>query len=122
VLSYAAFLQGLDFLFLAVYSTTLSLGCLWARRVIVERGWPLAFLGVPLAWGQWLAAACDAIENVALAALLFGGPASPWPQAAWACAAVKFALIFLGLVYVFYGLAVRLAAPAGLSAAGKRAG
>jgi hypothetical protein len=106
VLPYAAFIQGLDFLFLVVYSTTLALGCVWAKRVICERGWPLVSPGVPLAWGQWLAAGFDAVENVALGALLFGRPAAPWPQVAWGCAAVKFTLIFLGAVYLFYGLAV----------------
>jgi hypothetical protein len=111
VIPVAAFIQGLDFLFLTVYSTALALGCVWASRVYQSRGWSLAVLAARLAWGQWAAAGLDAVENVALTALLFGGAASPFPQIAWVCAALKFTLISLGLVYVFIALAIRLSTP-----------
>lgn len=104
----AGFVQGLDFLYLCVYSTTIALGCLLAAEVLNSRGWPGATLGSPLAWGLWLAAGLDALENIALVLLLFGWMSTPWPQIAWGCALLKFGLIFLGLVYVFYALAVRL--------------
>lgn len=108
----AAFIQGLDFLFPLVYSTSVALGCLLTAGVLASRRWPLAGLGAPLAWGLWAAAALDYVENIALVVLLFTPPASPWPQIAAVCAALKFALLFLGLVYCFLGLAVRLTPPA----------
>src|SRR5437899_2321809 len=46
---------GLDFLFLALYSTTIGLACVWAAGVFRTRRWPLAAVGLSLAWGQWLA-------------------------------------------------------------------
>jgi hypothetical protein len=92
-----------------LYPAAISLGCIWAARALRASRWPLARLGAALGWGQWLAAAFDALENVALVRLLFGGLAGLWPQAAAACAALKFAIIFLGLVYAFLGLAVHLA-------------
>ena len=105
---HAGFIQGLDFLYLCIYSTTIALGCLLAAGVLRSRGWPGAALGTPLAWGLWLAALLDAIENFALVVLLFGTLQAPWPQVAWGCAILKFSLIFLGLVYVFYALAARI--------------
>ena len=76
-------------------------------RALTSRGWPLAGEGAALAWGQWLAAWFDAVENIALIAMLFGAVVSPWPQVAYWCAVIKFALVFLGLVYAFYGGVVR---------------
>lgn len=107
----AAFIQGLDFLFPIVYANAVALGCLLAGGVLARRRWPLSQLGAPLAWGLWAAAGFDYIENISLVVLLFGGAssaASPWPQVAYICAMIKFGLLFLGLVYSFFGLAVRL--------------
>jgi hypothetical protein len=33
---------------------------------------------------------------------------SPWPQIAWVCAGMKFALVLVSLLYLFYGLAASL--------------
>lgn len=100
---YAAFGLGLDFLFMLTYSSTIGLACIWAARsprmsVVLVR------MGVLLAWGQWLAALLDAIENSALLVLLLKTVAAPWPQIAAFCAVVKFTLILLGLIYSFGGL------------------
>jgi len=76
--------------------------------VIRSRSWPLASLGVVLAWGQWLAAILDAVENLGLTLILFASVVSPWPEIARWCATLKFALILLGLVYALYGLAVAI--------------
>jgi hypothetical protein len=103
----AAFIQGLDFLYLLVYSTTIAIACLWAGKTLHRAGWPLASIGIPLAWGLWLAALSDAVENVALVEILFGKYNSPWPEIAAACAILKFALIFLGLVYALYALLIK---------------
>ena len=111
-ISRANFIQGLDFSFLVIYSTTITLVCLWAGRVIRAASWPLAGLGLPLAWGQWLAAALDLLENIALVVVLFAGVNSPWTQLAAICAVPKFALIVLGLGYGILGAGAWIARPA----------
>ena len=100
---YAAFSLGLDFLYLVLYSTTIGLGCIWVAAVSRARQWPWAGIGSPLAWGLWLAALLDAIENVALTLALLSVPVEPWPQIARGCAIGKFTLIVVGLVYVLFG-------------------
>jgi len=107
-LLHAAFSLGLDYLFMVFYASAISFVCLWTSEVVLERKWPLAFLGIPLAWGLWLAALLDAIENLGLTLNLFGPVVSPWPEIARWCATFKFIFIFLGLVYSFYGLVVGL--------------
>ena len=104
----AAFIQGLDSLFLLVYSTCFGLGCLLSGEVLRRAGWPLAGAANGMAWGLWLAAGFDFIENLGLALALFNIVAAPWPQIAAICAYLKFGLLFLGLAYLFYGLAARL--------------
>ncbi len=103
----AAFIQGLDFLFPAVYSTTVALGCIMAASALSARRLPLAHWGRALAWGQWIAAIFDYLENIALVVLLFSPAQAPWPQMAAVCAVIKFGLLFAGLVYGFYGLVMR---------------
>lgn len=104
---HASFIQGLDFLYLIIYSTAIAFACLWAGETLRKSGWPLARLGVLLAWGLWLAAALDAIENIALVKMLFGGNSSPLPEIAAVCAIIKFSLIFAGLVYAIYALVIK---------------
>jgi hypothetical protein len=104
----AALSLGLDCLFLVLYATANALACLWAGRVLAPRA--LARLATPLAWGQWVAGALDAVENVALAVVLVDGPAGPWPALARAAAAPKFALVAMGLLYAAAGAAIALAA------------
>lgn len=106
---YAAFGLGFDYLFMLAYSSAIGLGCIIAAGALRKHAWPLAQLGGLLAWGQWLAAGFDAIENLALTVILLVNVASPWPELARWCATVKFILIFLGLVYAFLGLSVSLA-------------
>lgn len=106
----AAFNLGLDYLFMLTYSTAIGLACVWAATAVRSISWPLAGLGVPLAWGVWLAATLDAVENLGLTMILLTDTAaSAWPRVVQVCALIKFGLIFIGLVYVFYGLAVGLA-------------
>jgi len=106
---YAAFGLGFDYVFMLAYASTICLACLWARNVLREYGGqPLATAGVVLAVGVWLAAAFDAVENLALGVLLLEAIRSPWPEIARWCATFKFVLVFLGLVYAFLGLVVYL--------------
>jgi hypothetical protein len=105
---YAAFGLGLDYVFMLAYASTISLACLWAGQVLRSHGWPLSSAARPLAWGQWLAAVLDALENLSLTIILLEVVRSPWPELARVCAVLKFGLIFLGLVYAFLALAVSL--------------
>jgi len=105
---HAAFSLGLDYLYMVVYSSTIALGCIWAAWVLRSRSWPLAGLGAVLAWGQWLAAILDGIENAGLTIILFSGSSEVWALLARWCALAKFALIFAGLTWVFFGLVIRL--------------
>ena len=73
---------GLDYLFLALYSTTLALACRRIAHRFVLRGSALAAVGHALAWGQWAAAACDGAENFALIRMLLDGAHAPWPSVA----------------------------------------
>lgn len=100
-----AFGLGLDYLFLGVYSSAIILAILWARRH--WQGGALVSIALPLAWAQWLAALCDAIENAALLRILERGATEPWPLVAAGCAGVKFLLIALGLLYALTGLVAR---------------
>jgi hypothetical protein len=99
----AAFGLGLDFVFMVVYASAIAFGCGMASRVLEYNGWPLARLGNVLAWGAILAALLDVVENIALTTMLLGSVASPWPEIARWCAILKFALVFVGIVYVIYG-------------------
>ncbi|MEW5873316.1 MAG: hypothetical protein AB1894_28915 [Chloroflexota bacterium] len=104
----ASFSLGLDYVFMVAYALAISLGCLWAAESLRRQRWPLAWMGAPLAWLQWLAAALDGLENLGLIKILLDAPASPWPEIARWCATIKFGLIFIGLVYAFLGAFVSL--------------
>lgn len=97
---YAALSLGLDYLFLLLYGSAISLGCVLVARFWRDRFPRLTTIGNWLAWGVLAAALFDAIENAALIRLLLGGQAV-WlaPVARW-CALPKFGLVLLGLLYV----------------------
>jgi hypothetical protein len=78
------------------YPTFFCLLCLRAARRSTG-SWALS--GIRLAWGQWLAASFDVVENVALLNVLLGTASRAWPALAFACAAIKFTLIGLAVLY-----------------------
>ena len=102
----AGFSLGFDFLYMPVYSTLIALVCVWGAGVLMSMRWRVT--GLALAWGLWVAALFDAVENFALAMLLFGTPAAPYSQVAQICAMLKFGLIMLGLVFGVMALAAYL--------------
>ena len=102
----AGFSLGFDYLYMPVYSTTIALACVMAAGVLKRKAWHTS--GLLLAWGLWLAAIGDATENLALFTILLGNNAVPYPQVAQICAAIKFGLIVLGLLYVVVGVVLRL--------------
>jgi len=103
---HAGFSLGFDFLYMPVYSTTIALACVWAVTVLRSGAWKS--IGRALAWGLWLAAIFDAIENLALISNLFGTPIEPFPAIAAGCATLKFGLILAGLLYVILAAVQRL--------------
>jgi hypothetical protein len=104
---YAGFNLGLDYLFMVAYATVIALAILWLADSLQLQGRARA-AAVGLAWGQWLAAGLDAVENAALLILLVGQVANPWPAIAFWTAVVKFGLIGLGLLYVLLGSGLRI--------------
>lgn len=102
----------IDFPFMVFYSCSIAIACIWAGEVLEARRWRIHGLSVILAWLQWGAALLDAIENAGLIAFMSGGAQDPWPMVVWACAAIKFALVGLGLLYAALGFAVWLSTSA----------
>jgi len=89
----------IDFLFLIAYSNLIALGILAVMSARSDQG-VLAGIGRGLAYGQWLAALFDTVENIALLRILGGALSSPWPVIAFYCASIKFALVIGGLCYI----------------------
>jgi hypothetical protein len=100
----AALSLGLDFIYIVIYTTALSLLCIVASTRLQRMGRFGASLGSIIAWGLLVAGALDAIENIALLRLLFGDLSEFWVNTAWLCASVKFSLIFLAMIYILFGL------------------
>lgn len=96
----AALGLGLDFLYPLVYASAISLACVWAAERVQPKSPAVAKWGIRLAWGAWLAALLDYVENVALVLLLLGSTAVILPPLAFICAAIKFLLILAGIFYV----------------------
>ena len=102
----ACFNLGFDFLYMPVYSTTIALACVMGAGVLAAKGW--RNLGMLLAWGLWLAAILDAVENYALITMMFNGASDPYPMISAFCATCKFSLILLGLFYALVSLIIYL--------------
>ncbi|WP_437529489.1 hypothetical protein WME79_47835 [Sorangium sp. So ce726] len=103
----AAFILGLDYLFLTAYANGLALACVMGADALKERGLPGAGLGAPLAWGQWLAGLLDATENAALLRILRGSDEALWPPLARRCAQAKFGLAGAGIIYALLAYRAR---------------
>ena len=58
---FAGFNLGLDYLFLILYASTIALAIILLADKNLGRA--VLFLATALAWGQWLAAGLDAVEN-----------------------------------------------------------
>ena len=98
---FAAFGLGIDYLFMPVYATALTLGILLAASR--HEGW-FAAIGAWLGWGAYAAAIFDAVENYALARMLLMNQIwLPYPQMAAISATIKFGLLALGLIYALVG-------------------
>ena len=103
----------LDYPYLILYGLFFAAACTVVAARAAERGMHgVARLGRPLAIGALVGAACDAIENAALLAVLGGHTDQPWPAVAFAFASVKFLLTTAAALYVIVGflLTIRPAA------------
>ena len=99
----------LDYPYLVLYALFYAAACVVVAARAAERGMPrLARWGRPLAWGAFAAAACDAVENVALLRVLDGHTDQPWPGIAFTFASVKFLLIAAALLYAVVGFLLTL--------------
>jgi hypothetical protein len=103
----AIFVQGLDYLFLCVYSTALASASLLLGRRAKATHPRLAALATPIAWGHTLAALCDAIENTPMTIALHRGETDPTGATiSLVFASVKFVLLVVGIGYVLVALAL----------------
>ncbi|HFB63921.1 MAG TPA: hypothetical protein ENJ60_00130 [Aeromonadales bacterium] len=91
---------GVDYLFIILYASTISLSCLLLARKISMVFPHAANLGIFIAKIQIIAALCDATENFALIQLLLGSDHPHWPVIALWMALIKFSLIGIGILYI----------------------
>jgi hypothetical protein len=96
----------LDYVYLASYGATLVLGCAWASRQLASGSPWLGWAGGICIWFGILAAAFDAVENLALLIQLFRKPAAVWAAMAFGCSSLKFLLAALATLYALAGVVV----------------
>lgn len=90
-----------DFAYLVTYALAFSAACVVLAARAADRGKArLAAIGRRVAWLAVIAAALDAVEDVALLLVLDGRTEQPWPAIAFGCSAVKFALLAVVFVYL----------------------
>jgi hypothetical protein len=96
----ARFSTYLDFIFLVLYSASISMGCRIAGGYS-KVAW-LIKTGNTLAPLIWLAAVCDAIENISMLSTL-QTVAQSTVTIAYYCAAIKFIIVSVGLIFILTG-------------------
>jgi hypothetical protein len=97
----AAFDIGLDFLFMASYTLTLSLGILLASRYFPDN---FSRFGNLAAYGVLAAAFLDAIENIGQAnQILVGNVSFQSTILVGVSATLKFTFLLIGIFYAFIG-------------------
>jgi hypothetical protein len=110
VLENGAFIDGLDFLYAAVYSAALAGGAVAAAGAFRRRGRErLAAAGIVVAWIASGVVLFDWIENIGIAVTLLDEPMSPWPAISLGAAIPKFAGSTIALLYGLAGGVVTLA-------------
>ena len=93
---------GLDNWFLFFYSTTIALLCVMVAIRLRPHSSRWADYGVLLAWLAWLAALLDRIENYALVQIIEGSRSYLLTTAAFGCAALKFLILSICLLYIVF--------------------
>lgn len=105
---YAGLSLGIDFLFLVVYGIFFATACYLIAQKYINKNTLVYKTGLLLSKLQFVAAFFDAIENIALIKLLLGSNNSIFPSIAYYFAAVKFAIIGIGILYIIGGLIISL--------------
>ena len=96
----------------AAYASTLAVALVMAAGVAPPGRFLGPRVGTALAWGMWLAMLCDYTENYALIKEL-EGTFGAYPAVAQVCAALKFLLVGLALVYLpLLGMKLLFTSPA----------
>jgi hypothetical protein len=99
----------IDFGFMVSYGTFFTLAAIATRDFARDRGLrALAVVGIATPAFAAAAALFDAAENIAWLLVLGGHGGSLAPPFATICASLKFLLIGLAILYVVWGLVVRL--------------
>ena len=94
-----------DFPLLVLYAMTLSAACVVvAARSMARGSFRLAATANRVAWLAPVAAACDAVENVAILRVLSGDVDQPWPGMAFGFATVKFVMLAVVVILIVVGL------------------
>ena len=94
-----------DFPLLVLYALTLSAACVVVAARFMARGsFRLAATANRVAWLAPIAAACDAVENVAILRILAGHVDQPWPGMAFGFATVKFVMLAVVVIFLLVGL------------------
>lgn len=92
-----------DYSFLVCYSTLIAAGVIGVT--LGTRSRALLVTARYLAWGQWLAGLLDAIENYGMLRNMAGPVSGTWLAVSYWCAAVKFAFVIFGTLYILCFLA-----------------
>ena len=104
VIDNAKEVQLFDLVYPLIYASALAGVCVAAAGAWRRTRRPsLARVGIAMAWVAFAAAVFDYIENLGLAVSLWGDPASPWPQLAWAAAILKFTCSTAALLFGLTG-------------------
>ncbi len=103
-----AFSIGLDFFCAVAFLGVLALACLWLADVLRRRGAIGPKLGVGIAWALAIMGAFWMLQNVLLAASLFGHRAGLIAEVTYWCALLKFSVMAAALVYVALAAAMLL--------------
>ena len=94
-----------DFPLLVLYALTLSAACVAvAARSMARGAFRLAATANRVAWLAPIAAACDAVENVAILRVLAGDVDQPWPGLAFGFATLKFVMLAVVVILILVGL------------------
>ena len=99
----AAFSLGFDFLFLLSYAIFFSTTCYLIAVKYYDKIKIFYAIGLIFTWLLIFAGIFDAIENIALIKLLLGSANTIYPSIAY-----YFAIIGVGLVYIIFGIIIRL--------------
>ena len=99
----------IDFAYLVIYGVLLWKACrlLGVRAARRGVGW-VAKAAPAFAWTAVIAAACDAVENVALLLITYGHTDQPLPAVASGYATAKFILLGVTVLFLLAGLLATL--------------